>query len=382
MNNRAASIFFTVFFLLTWGAFSLVSQVGGAETLEAEAALLAMETNILHGTATNLVPPEETVTAEEARRSYLKIQNQMDTALAAMERNRREAQAAAERSKAEVETRLKTMESTFEDAMQKQTGSIQDSNQNMMRSALIIAGSIFFVMMIFAVFQVRSLSRLAGYMAAASLGRTFGPGAAIASTARVEEPLLGNRSGDTSGGRLLSAIEKLEKRVVELEHTAQVPVEENAERPVNGSEPVEDGGVPSSNGSQPTGGGQASPTSAADPAEDASALCGKGQALLNLGQIEQALTCFERALGMRPDDAETLVRKGTALEKLERWDEAVECYDRAIALNQSLTLAYLYKGGLFNRLERYNEALACYEQALKTQQTTGEERATLPAASP
>jgi tetratricopeptide (TPR) repeat protein len=105
-----------------------------------------------------------------------------------------------------------------------------------------------------------------------------------------------------------------------------------------------------------------------EPEQRMSSLLGKGQALLSLGQAEEALVCFDQALDLQPSHAETLIKKGSALEKLNRLDEAIDCYDQAIAANNSMTLAYLYKGGLFNRMERYNEALACYELALKTQQ--------------
>jgi tetratricopeptide (TPR) repeat protein len=105
------------------------------------------------------------------------------------------------------------------------------------------------------------------------------------------------------------------------------------------------------------------------PAQDrVSVILGKGQTLLNLGQAENALVCFDEVLELEPEHAEALVKKGTALERLRRWDEALQCYDHAIASDSGMTLAYLYKGGVFNQLERFSEALECYEQALRTQQ--------------
>ena len=61
-------------------------------------------------------------------------------------------------------------------------------------------------------------------------------------------------------------------------------------------------------------------------------------------------------------------KKGGALEKLGQLDEAIACYDHAIEADGGMTIAYLHKGGLFNRLSRYDEALHCYEQALRTQE--------------
>lgn len=96
-------------------------------------------------------------------------------------------------------------------------------------------------------------------------------------------------------------------------------------------------------------------------------LLAEGQSLVEAGELDKAVKCFEAALVLQPDRAEALVKMGGVLEKLDRADEALQFYDRAIALDESLTIAYLNKGGLFNRLARYDEALRCYEQALHKQ---------------
>lgn len=97
-------------------------------------------------------------------------------------------------------------------------------------------------------------------------------------------------------------------------------------------------------------------------------MLGRGEALLQLGQADAALACFEEALAVDDRNAEAWVKKGSALEKLERIEQALACYDKAITLDQGSTLAYLYKGGVCNRLERFDEALACYELALRSQE--------------
>lgn len=99
-----------------------------------------------------------------------------------------------------------------------------------------------------------------------------------------------------------------------------------------------------------------------------SVMLGKGDALLQLGQAEAALRCFQEALECESGNVDAWVKKGSALEKLDRMEEALSCYDSAIELNGTSTLAYLYKGGVCNRLERFDEALACYEKALKSQE--------------
>jgi tetratricopeptide (TPR) repeat protein len=183
-------------------------------------------------------------------------------------------------------------------------------------------------------------------MASLATQLPYGPGllgAGGGGVSGLEERLIGPANG-AGPGRLLGAIERLEKRVFELEHTTQMPAQE-----IGGA---------GDGGDWDRGAGAAA---------EASLQLGRSQAMMNLGQYEEALTCLNQFLEHRPEHAEGLIKKGSILEKLNRAEEAIACYDQAIALNGSLTLAYLYKGGLFNRLERFDEALACYEQALKTQ---------------
>jgi len=96
-------------------------------------------------------------------------------------------------------------------------------------------------------------------------------------------------------------------------------------------------------------------------------LLAEGSHLLESGQHDSALKCFDTALALQPDRADTLVKLGSALDRLGRTDEALKSFDRAIELDDSLATAYLNKGGIFNRLARYDEALQCYEQALTRQ---------------
>lgn len=180
---------------------------------------------------------------------------------------------------------------------------------------------------------------------------------------------------ERSGARLLGAIELLEKRLEELEHTTQpAPLASAATHSVSMSIPETEHSARAAR-AQPAAqnsGQMAAQYPAVDP-EQASRvvlLLAKGQTLLNLDHPAEALACCDEVIALEPRNAEAYIKKGAALEKLRREDEAVECYDRAIAADGSLTTAYLHKGGVFNRLERYQEALACYEQALKTEQKT------------
>jgi tetratricopeptide (TPR) repeat protein len=182
--------------------------------------------------------------------------------------------------------------------------------------------------------------------------------------------------------RFLGAIEKLEQRILELEHTSHADsAAETQQADGNGDHPTGGGGnggplefsvsaLSQKQYGDPTG---ASDQGQPDPHDHAALWIGKGQALLNLGNVEDALTCFESALDAGPRHAaDAYVKRGLALERLEKMDDALQSYDQAIAADESMTLAYLYKGAVCNRLQRYREALDCYENALRCEQKLAE----------
>jgi tetratricopeptide (TPR) repeat protein len=232
---------------------------------------------------------------------------------------------------------------------------MQSSNKVMLIVAGVFAGLGFLAMLFMAFFQWRTISRLAEIAAALPLVHPLGPRSPAAALAAAEAHLLSTGPADQSNQRLLGALEQLEKRISQLEHSP-APAQHN-------------GGSldPAASPSAPAPAGE---TAAVTPeAARISMLLGKGQSLLNLDQAEEALACFDQVLALNHSHSEALVKKGAALERLRKLDEAIACYDKAIAADSSLTVAYLYKGGLFNRMERFGEALECYEQALRTQES-------------
>jgi tetratricopeptide (TPR) repeat protein len=148
---------------------------------------------------------------------------------------------------------------------------------------------------------------------------------------------------ETSNMRLLTLVEQLEKRVVEMEYAARGQL----------SAPVTT--VTKTNGHHD------------EPPNSVANLLADGQTLLNAEQPENALKLFEQALSMDEHNTDILIKKAGALERLNRVDDAIACYNRAIELDNSATMAWLQKGGLYNRLARYDEAMQCYEKALNAQ---------------
>jgi tetratricopeptide (TPR) repeat protein len=305
----------------------------------------------------------EVTNAEEVIRSYLQLQEQLHLTQLAVEQNRKEARDATVQATEALASRLQGIEQALASQRARDLDLMQSNNRVM----LIVAGSFatlgFVAMVLMAYFQWRTVNGLAEISAGLPTARALGAGSAIPALGPGDAHLMAGGPAEQSNLRLLGAMEQLEKRLYDLEHTSRPPANRAAEPgagPTNGSDELV----------SPNGSSQGSPgdVSGSFDGSRVSMLLGKGQSMLHLDDAEGALACFDEALALEPDNTETLVKKGAALERLQRLSEAIGCYDRAIAADNSMTIAYLHKGGLFNRMERFNEALECYEKALRTQE--------------
>jgi tetratricopeptide (TPR) repeat protein len=282
------------------------------------------------------------VTAQNEANGYLLIQEQLHATQLAIENNRQEAETAAKRTDDEMDARIQALEQTIAT----QRSSDVAATQRIEEVTLLLAGVFGLVcvavMLLMAYLQWRAVTRLVTLVAPPSSaltldgGRTF---PTLATSAVVEQ----------SNARLFGTVDRLEKRILELEQIARAPL---AGKNLPGTSKDQNGVA----------------VSIDDREECVANLLAEGQKLIEAHAPEKALECFDMALAIQPQHAEALVKKGGALEKLDRLDEAVAYYDRAIEADSSLAMAYLQKGGLFNRLARYDEALQCYEQALRTQE--------------
>jgi tetratricopeptide (TPR) repeat protein len=290
---------------------------------------------------------------QEILRAYLQLQEQLHLTQLAIEQNRKEARETAAQTAEALTGRMQAIEQALSAQGTREMETMQSSN----RVLLVIAGSFasvgFVAMLLMAFLQWRTVNRLA-QLPAMLPHKELGPG---------DAPSVSVGPAEQSSVRLLGAVEQLEKRLLQLEHTTHTSVDEGA----NGSESNGSKSPGENGGSHGEGAAETDPRGSAE-SERIMLLLGKGQSMLNLDDVQAAVSCFDEALALEPHHAEAWVRKGTALERLQQLDQAIECYDRAIESDQSLTIAYLHKGGLFNRLERFNEALECYEKALRTQE--------------
>jgi tetratricopeptide (TPR) repeat protein len=294
----------------------------------------------------------------EILRSYLQLQEQLHATQLAIEENRKAGVAAAAQNAEALTARLQAIEQALTAQRTREWEALQSSNRTMVTVAIMVVALGFAAMLLMAYSHWRAMNRLGEIAAGLPAGRALGlmPPSALgpggSSVLTINPP-------EASPNRLLGTIDRLEKRIAELE---QATHSSGNHRTLPLNELGAHSGVPQSG---PDG------TPSAKDQNELAGLLGKGQSLLNADKPEEALACFDRILALNARHAEALVKKGTALERLRKNEEAIQCYDRAIEADGSMTIAYLCKGGLFNRLERFNEAIECYEKALRTQEKNG-----------
>jgi tetratricopeptide (TPR) repeat protein len=333
----------------------LIVAVGLCLSLSHSCFGLDDATNTASGTAAGTA--DSSAGSEESLRAYLQLQEQIHEALLAIERNRQQSEDASARTSKVLTERLETIEQSLNAQRTNELDAVQHANRTMVIMVSSFAALGCLAVLLTAYFQWRAVNRFTSLSSALSVQNGLGPFRTMAALEAGENSLTTLGTAEQSGVRLLAAIERLEKRIQELERVSHPSLNDPAAannildlQPADGTPaPVSgDAGVAAS-----------SPTAA---------LLARGQSFLNQGKLDEAIVSFDEVLASDPRNTEALVKKGTALERLRKSKEALECYDRAIAADSSMTIAYLYKGGLYNRMERFSEALACYEQALHTQE--------------
>jgi tetratricopeptide (TPR) repeat protein len=90
----------------------------------------------------------------------------------------------------------------------------------------------------------------------------------------------------------------------------------------------------------------------------------KGYSLDNLGEHEQAASCYDRALQAHPDSAIAWANKSAAMGQLERYQDEIECAERALRCDRSCGDAWANKIAGLVALEKYAEGLQCADEAI------------------
>jgi tetratricopeptide (TPR) repeat protein len=270
------------------------------------ARAFAAETNA----AASSVPPDMV-------NGYLQIQEQLHDTQMAIEHNRQQAEAEAKRNADDMAARIRGLEQTIA----AQRASEVEATQKTQQFMLVLVGTFgtigLLVILLMAYLQWRIVARLVELSSLRPVEFPAGKG-------HVSPSLVAGTSVEQSNARLFSVVDQLEKRILELKQATRVSLNETTSSAVH----------------MPNG----APKVSNDRDECVANLLAEGQSLLVANEPRKALECFDEALGLHPKHADALVKKGGALEKLGQLDEAIACYDRAIEADGGMTIAYLQRG--------------------------------------
>jgi tetratricopeptide (TPR) repeat protein len=90
----------------------------------------------------------------------------------------------------------------------------------------------------------------------------------------------------------------------------------------------------------------------------------KGVALSNLGKNEEAINWYDKALAIDPNNVNVLNNKGVALSNLGKNEEAINWYDKALSIDPNNIEALNYKGIALSNLGKNEEAINWYDKVL------------------
>ena len=91
----------------------------------------------------------------------------------------------------------------------------------------------------------------------------------------------------------------------------------------------------------------------------------RGTAYAGIGNYEQAIKDFNRAIEIKSDFAEVYISRGIAYTCLGNYKQAIEDYDRAIEINPGFAETYYSRGFVYQGLGNYKQAIEDYDRAIE-----------------
>jgi len=91
----------------------------------------------------------------------------------------------------------------------------------------------------------------------------------------------------------------------------------------------------------------------------------QGDEHFKAGNLDQAITDYNRALEINPRDAEAYNNRGIAYDDKSQHDQAITDFNRALKINPRLAGAYNNRGFAYDLKGQYDQAITDYTMALK-----------------
>ncbi len=91
----------------------------------------------------------------------------------------------------------------------------------------------------------------------------------------------------------------------------------------------------------------------------------RGIAMTSLGQVEEALRCYENSLALHIDKERAWFELGKSFEVDKRFKDAMLCYDRVISINPENEEAWINRGNVYSILRMPDRAVQSYTHAIE-----------------
>jgi len=91
----------------------------------------------------------------------------------------------------------------------------------------------------------------------------------------------------------------------------------------------------------------------------------KGSSLKNLGLLDEAIVCFNKAIEINPSSVVAWHNKGVTLTMQELYLKAINCYNEALKIDKNHASSLSGKAGLLLEQEKYDEAIHYFDLALR-----------------
>jgi Flp pilus assembly protein TadD len=91
----------------------------------------------------------------------------------------------------------------------------------------------------------------------------------------------------------------------------------------------------------------------------------RGIAMTSLGQVEEAMKCYENSLVLYIDKEQAWFELGKSFEVDKKFKDAILCYDRVISINPENDVAWMNRGNVYSVLRLPERAVQSYARAAK-----------------
>ena len=98
--------------------------------------------------------------------------------------------------------------------------------------------------------------------------------------------------------------------------------------------------------------------------QDFEALTVIGALFNTLGQAENAIEFFDRAIAIKPHYQRAWLNKGYACSRLARYEDAIAAYDQVLEIDSNHYQALVNKGHSWQFLGQHEKAIACYSDVI------------------